>query len=146
MFRQFSNPEILLKRALAAVLTITLSGAYCLFCCQETNAARTKAEDCPLSKNSQASHCNFSKKKTAETSQSAAGIKVFECCRLKFNFFVAKLEKNEFPQKTPALANNFSFFPQSVKLARKTGFTGFFYRAPVFEKDDLHVRNCVFRI
>src|SRR5437868_14884508 len=145
MFRPVLQPKILLKNTLAALLVITLSGAYCLFCCQDTNAAN-KTEHCPLSKISKADHCNFSKQKAAETSNAAASINLFECCGLKFNFFVAKLEKNQFPQQTPVLANNFSNFLESVKLENKTGFTDFFYRAPAFENGARHIRNCVFRI
>ena len=143
MFRKILQPKILLKNTLAALLVITLSGAYCLFCCQDMNAAAAKAVHCPLSKTD---HCNFSKQNPAETSQAAASINLFECCGLKFNFFIAKLEKNRCPQPAPALANSFSIFLETVKLENNAGFTVFFYRAPVFEKRDLHVRNCVFRI
>jgi len=145
MFRKHLQPKTLLKNTLAALLAITLSGAYCLFCCQETSAA-TKAQHCPLSKTTEANHCNFSKKNSVETSNAAASINLFECCGLKFNFFIAKLEKTRFPQQTPALANNFFNFLQTVKSESNTGFTVFFYRAPTFEKRDLHVKNCVFRI
>ncbi|HVE56950.1 MAG TPA: hypothetical protein VNB22_08975 [Pyrinomonadaceae bacterium] len=137
-----------MKNTAAALLVLTLSGAYYLLCCQEMKAATAQAEHCPLSKSVRTEHCNFSKNKTSETpSQTAASINLFECCNLKFNFFVAKLEKNEFPQQTPsALANNFFNFLQSVKLENNAGFTGFSYRVPVFGSRDLHVRNCVFRI
>jgi hypothetical protein len=146
MFRKRLQPKNLWKNAVAALLVLTLSGAYCLFCCQEISAAVTKAEHCPLSKTVEANHCNFSKSKKSEASRAAASVNVFECCDLKFNFFIAKLEKNRFPAAAPVLANNFSLFLQSVKPERKTGFTDFSYRAPVFESRDLHIRNCVFRI
>jgi hypothetical protein len=143
MIRNLLQPKILLKNSLAAFLVITLSGAYCFFCCQEIKAA-TKTEHCPTSKITQTEHCNFSKK--ASEPLQAASINLFECCGLKFNFFVAKLEKNEKPEQTPALANNFFSFLESVKLARTANFADVSYRAPVFESRDLHVKNCVFRI
>jgi|SRR5215213_1541356 len=143
MIRNLLQPKILLKNSLAALLVITLSGAYCFFCCQEIKAA-TKAEHCPASKIKQTEHCNFSGRKS-EPLQTTS-INLFECCGLKFNFFVAKLEKNEKPEQAPALANNFFSFLESVKLARAANFAGFSYRAPVFESRDLHVKNCVFRI
>jgi hypothetical protein len=146
MFRKGLQPKTFLKNAVAAILVLTLSGAYCLFCCGEIKAAVTNADHCPLSKTVEAEHCNFSKSKKTGTSRAATSVNVFECCDLKFNFFIAKLEKNRFPEAAPVLANNFFLFLQSVKLEKKSGFTGFSYRAPVFENRDLCVRNCVFRI
>jgi len=147
MFRKHLHPKILLKNTAAALLVITLSGAYYLFCCQEMRAAVAKAEHCPLSKTVQTEHCNFSKNKTSETPpQTATSLNVFECCNLKFNFFVAKLEKNEFPQQSPVLVNNFFNFLQSVKFETNARVTDFSYRAPVFDSRDQRVRNCVFRI
>jgi len=146
MFRKYLQPKVLLKNTAAALLMITMSGAYYLFCCLEMQAA-AKAEHCPLSKAVQTEHCNFSKNKSSETPpQTATSINLFECCNLKFNFFLAKLEKNEFPQQTPVLAKNFSGFLQSIKLENKTAYTDFSYRAPIFDSRDLRVRNCVFRI
>jgi hypothetical protein len=149
MFRKYLQPKILLKNTAAALLVITLSGAYYLLCCQEMKAAVAKAEHCPLSKAVKSEHCNFSKNKSSETAtpQTATGINLFECCSLKFNFFVAKLEKNEFPQQTPtALAGNFFNFLQTVKLENNAGFTVSPYRPPVFDNRPERVRNCVFRI
>jgi hypothetical protein len=145
MFRNLLQPKTLFKNTLAALLVITLSGAYCLFCCQEIKAA-AKTEHCPLKRVSETEHCNFAKDKSAGLPETATSINLFECCGLKFNFFVAKLEKNQLPQQTPVLANNFSNFLESVKLENKTGFTDFFYHAPAFEKGARHIRNCVFRI
>ena len=144
MFRHLLQPKTILKNTLAALLMITLSGAYCLFCSQKINAAG-KTEHCPASKIVQAEHCNFSPRKS-EPPPPATAIRTFGCCGLKFNFFIAKLEKNEFPQQTPASANNFFNFQRPVKLRSRAGLTGFSYRAPVFESRDLHVKNCVFRI
>jgi hypothetical protein len=142
MFRQPLQPKTLLKKTLAALSVITLSGVYFLFCCQEMYASNKSAHQ-PAEKSE---HCHFSKSKKSETPRAAAGVNICEHCGLRFNFFVAKLEKNQFPQKTPALANNFFHFLKSVNPANKAGFTGFSYRAPVFENRDLHIKNCVFRI
>lgn len=146
MFRQILQPKTFSKNALAALLVIALSGAYCLFCCQQIYAAVSKAAHCPLSKTAQTEHCKFSKNKASETSKAATGINVCERCTLKFNSFVAKLEKNKFPQKASAPAKTFFNFLESVKPAKKSGFAGFSYRTPVRQTRDLHVRNCVFRI
>lgn len=146
MFRKHFQPKTLMKNTLAAFLLIAVSGAYCLLCCQEISAAFAKAEHCPLTKTVKSEHCNFSTKSAAETSETAAAVNFFECCGLKFNFIVAKLEKNEFPHQTPASANSFSDFLPVLKLENKSNFTNVFYRATVFEKRDLHIKNCVFRI
>ena len=138
MFGHSFRLKSLLKNSLAALLVITLSGAYCLFCCEEIIAATKSAHHSQI----QSEHCNFSK----NTSDAATSIKAFECCGLKFNFFVAKLEKNEFPEQAPALADNFFGFSESQKLRRGASPTEFSYRAPIFEKRDLHIKNCVFRI
>lgn len=145
MFRNSLQPKFILKNTLAALLMITLSGAYCLFCCQEILAAVGKAAHQTAGKAVQTEHCNFSKNESSGTSK-AANADAFECCGLKFNFFVAKLVKKEFPQKTPASANNFSVFPESAELETNAGCADFFYRAPIDDSRDLHVKNCVFRI
>ncbi len=146
MFRKYLQPKILFKNASAALLVLTLSGAYCFFCCQAMIAASAKADHCPPNKIIQTEHCNFSKNKSPETTQTAASVNAFECCGLKFSFFVAKLEKNEFPAQTPVLVNNFSGFLRSVKSENNTGLTDFSYRAPVSDHRDRRVKNCVFRI
>lgn len=147
MFRKSLQPKNLLKSALAVVFMLTLSGAYNLFCCQQMFAAEIKPEHCPLSKTVKSEHCQFSKNKPTETSSAVTSVNLFECCALKFNVFVATLEKNEFPQKTPVVVDNsFNFFPKSVRLESKTGLTDFSYRPRVLAGSDLHIRNCVFRI
>lgn len=145
MLRHSFQPKTLLKNTLAALLVITLSGAYCLFCCGEIIAAG-KAAHHPASAVSQTEHCHFSKTAASETSRTAESVNAFECCGLRFSFFVAKLEKNQLPHAATARANGFFSFPKSVKIAPATEFTDHSYRAPVFESRDLHIRNCVFRI
>ena len=144
MFRTYLQPKTLLKNSIAALLTITLSGAFYLFCCQAMKAAE-QDDHCPLTKTVQTEHCNFSTRGD-ETPKTAASINLFECCQLKFNFFVAKLERNELPHAAPARAISVFSFPESVKLAASAVLTDRAYRAPVFESRDLHIKNCVFRI
>ena len=149
MFPTSLDTKILLKNTAAALLVITLSGALYLLCCHEMKAAVAEGEHCPLSKAVKSEHCKFSKNKSSEAlpPQTAASLNLFECCNLKFNFFVAKLEKNEFPQAAPAaLANNFDNFWQTEKLENNAKFADFSYRAPIFDSRDRRVRNCVFRI
>lgn len=145
MFRRDLQPKSLLKNTLAALLTITLSGAYCLFCCQELIAA-AKQPHKPKAHASQSKNCHFSKTKSAESRKTTTAVNAFECCGMRFNFFVAKLEKKEFPQQTFVAATNFFSFLESVKPVRTAAFSAFRYRAPVLESRDLHVKNCVFRI
>lgn len=145
MFRKYFQPKTLLKNTFAALLMLALSGAYCLCCGYQTAAAAGKTEHCRFSKPPAAEHCNFSKQNSSEASKTAVSVNSFERCGLKLKFFVAKLEKKEFPQQTSALVNNFNFL-QPAKPERKTGFAGFFYRAPVSDRSDLHLRNRVFRI
>jgi len=147
MFRKSLQPKNLLKSALAVVFMLTLSGAYNLFCCQQMFAAEITPEHCPISKTVKSEHCQFSKNKQTETSSAVTSVNLFECCALKFNVFVATLEKNEFPQKSSVVVNNsINYFPRSVKLESKTSLTGFSFRSRVLAKSDLHIRNCVFRI
>jgi hypothetical protein len=146
MFRNGLQPQTLLKKTIAALLMITLSGAYCLLCSREIIAAG-KAAHHQVGQTGRTEHCKFSKNnKTSDASKAATAVKGFEFCPLRFSFFIAKLEKKEFPKQTPVLANNFSRFPESVKLETRAGFADFFYRAPVRESSDLHIKNCVFRI
>ena len=125
---------------------ITLSGVYCLLCSPAIKAADSPDKHCPFSKVKASEHCDFSKKKVSEPAPAATGRSSFACCGPRFNFFVAKLEKNELPQQTPVLASNFFTLPGSVKPVRSAGFTDFSYRSPIFESRHLHIKNCVFRI
>lgn len=146
MFRHPLKPKNLLKFQLAALLTITLSGVYYLVCCPEIYSAGSGAGHHAAGMTAGNGHCNFFKKKSSETSFAAAGLNASKSCALKFNFYVAKLEKKELPQNSPASAHNFFNFLGPVKLEYKTGFTGFSDRAPLFDKGALHIKNCVFRI
>jgi hypothetical protein len=142
MFRTFLHSKNLTAKMLSALLVMTLSGAYCLFCCQETNA-KTVAESCPLHKTN---HSNFAKNKSPEASETAASVNLFECCGLKFNFFVAKLEKTSFSNQSPAIGNNSFNFLKSVKSENKPDFTHFYYRPPISDSRFSRVKNCLFRI
>ena len=145
MFRRRLQPKNLLKTTLAALLLITLSGAYCLFCCQEIIAAAKQWHQ-PKAHASQSENCHFSKTKATETTKTSVGVSGFEGCSLKFNLFIAKLEKKEFPKQTFVAAINFFSFPEFLKPAQNRAFPALQYRAPVHESDDLNVKNCVFRI
>jgi len=145
MFRNLLQPKTLFKNTLAALLVITLSGAYCLFCCQEIKAA-AKTEHCPLKRVSETEHCNFAKDKSAGLPETATSINLFECCGLKFNFFVAKLEKNPRPEQAAVAVHDFADFRRRVKLEKTAVSKDFFYRPPVFFSRDLHVSNCIYRI
>lgn len=147
MFRHGLQPKNLLNTAFAAFLAIILSGAVNLLCCRQMIFARQAEEHCPLTKKVKQAHCDFSKEPATATSETAKSVRTFECCTLKFNFFVAKLEKNDYSPKTPAAeVRNFSIFLRAVKLENKTGLTVFSDRERVFAVRDLHVKNCVFRI
>jgi len=145
MFRRGLQPKTLLKNTLAALLTITLSGAYCLFCCQEIIAAAKQSHK-PKAHVSQSENCHFSKTKSAESTKTTTVVNAFECCSLRFSFFVAKLEKKKFPQQIFVPVTDFFSFPESVKSLRTADSAAFRYRAPTLESRDLHIKNCVFRI
>lgn len=143
MFEPASKSKNLTAKLLAAFLAITLSGAYSLFCCQAMEA-KPQTEFCPLSR---PNHCKSSKNKASEAaSHKVTGLTSFECCGLKLNFFVAKLEKNDFSQPAPAALNNFFNFLQSVKFENDQISTNSFYRAPVVDHREQRLKNCVFRI
>ena len=143
MARSFLQLQKLLPNMLAAFLAITLSGAYCLFCCQETSAAAAKAEFCPLAKTN---HCNSSKSKTPVISQTETNLSPFECCGLKFNIFAATLEKQQFSSEIPAAAINFSGFRQTIKFENNRKWPVLYEQKNVFRSGKLQVKNCVFRI
>ena len=139
------QPKNLLRMTLAALLTVTLSGAYCLFCCQEIIAAVKSAHQ-TVSHAKGSENCHFSKKKAADDSKPSVRLSGLEGCSPRFTFFIAKLEKKEFPQQALVAANNFSAFLETVNSGKKATFTGFQYRAPILERRDLCIKNCVFRI
>lgn len=146
MFRKTLQPKNLVKITLAALLAVTLSGAYNLFCCQQIVLAQGAPEHCPLSQTVKSKHCNFSKDIAAQSAQAAKGAKAFECCALKFNFFIGKLEKTEFSKKAPAALSRPTNPTLVVKATNSAALNDFSYRPRIAEKRDLHVKNCIFRI
>ena len=140
MFRHLLKPNSLL----AAVLLLTLSGACCLFCYEEMFASALSADEhCPMIKTE---HCNFTKGEVAEKEVAVTADSVFECCGLKFNFVVGKLELSSFSDQPVAIA---TAMPPGVLFSEQYArdhFETVSYRPPLFERPDIHVKNCVFRI
>jgi hypothetical protein len=138
--------KTLTAKSLAAALCLSISGAYCLFCCQAMSGAQTVPDSCPLAKTS---HCNSSKNKEAKSGAPAAkGVDGFECCALKFNFFVATLEEAKQPQSADAAVST----PNSLVLSRLKTYAARrelparIYRPPDFDGRGQRLKNCLLRI
>lgn len=142
MFRSFLRPKKMVAKTLSVVLVFALSSMVCFCCFQMANFAE-EAEFCPLSKTS---HCKFAKKESSETVWEKLNSNFTECCDLKLNVFIATLDKKDFPQPKLSPVGNLTLFLPTAKLQTQGKTTGFFYRPPLLEKDNLNIENCVFRI
>ena len=140
-----AQSKTLTAKTLAAFLCLAVSGAYCLLCCQALSA-QSPDDSCPLTKTN---HCNSSENKPVKTDAPAAkGVNAFECCGLKFNFFVAKLEKNDRSKQNaaPVAASDFSVMTGFKAFEKSLELSAFQYRPPNFDLRSSRVRNGVFRI
>jgi hypothetical protein len=146
MFGLAAQLKTLTAKSLAAALCLSISGAFCLFCCQSMSA-QTAPDSCPLAKTS---HCNSSKNKAAKSGAPAAkGVDAYECCALKFNFFVAKLEKNKRQQQSADAAvapPNALVLSRLKTYAARRELPARIYRPPDFDGRGQRLKNCLLRI
>ncbi len=133
-----------IKRMMASLLAVWLSGAVFLFCCEMPKAKASETESCPLKK---ASHCD--KKSTGETVSQFASFgtenHTIDCCRFPSQVFdkARKLETNQQPASVSAIvevpSSKFAFF----KTESQSPIS---YQTVISNRGSTFLRNCVFRI
>lgn len=142
MFRKFFQQKKFAAKTLSAILAVALSSMMC-FCCFQMASEAKETEFCPLSKTS---HCKFAKTGSSETTREKLSPNYAECCDLKLNVFIATLDKKDFPNPKLLLVGNLTSFLPTAKLQIQSKTEGLFYRPPPLAKDNLSIKNCVFRI
>jgi hypothetical protein len=132
-----------IKRVVASLLAVWLSGAVFLFCCEMPKAKASEVESCPLKK---ASHCD--KIATGETVSPVASLAAenhtIDCCRFPSQVFdkARKLETNQQPAETPAIVKVQS--PEFVRFKTKSQSPNF-YHSVIRNRGSTFLYNCVFR-
>ena len=133
-----------IKRVIASLLTVWLSGVVFLLCCETSEAKTSETESCPLSKTS---HCN--KNPTEETVSQLASLQMenqtIECCRFPSQVFdkARKLETNQQPAEVSLI-----FKPPTPKFffVERKFSSPKVYRSLILNLGSAHLKNCVFRI
>ncbi len=131
------------KKIVAASLIFWMSGILFLFCC-ETTKVEAQAESCPLAK---AHHC--SKQISSGGVSPFASVQLeqqaFDCCRFLPQIFdkarrIEKIQKVELATASATiLLPKFSVATRQFP-ARKT------FRPVIINRENTHLKNCVFRI
>lgn len=131
----------------SAFLCLNLSGSFCLAYCQ-VKTIETEREHCPLAKTND-DHCSRAKSGTqinAPSFENSIGESAVDCCLPALNFFVGKLEKNQFPVHT-AIAKSEDFsFAQHESFEKIEYASNFSYQKPLLDHRAARLKNCVFRI
>jgi len=132
------NPQ----KFVSSLLIVWLSGFVLLFCCGMMEV-QAKTEFCPLAKAK--SHCDKSKTDDSATSLNLSENETFDCC----GFLPAVFDKARKIEKDPQTANiadkvkverlRFSPVANSFEIAG-------IYRSPIYDREKIFIRNCVFRI
>ncbi len=135
------NPQ----RLISSLLVVWLSGFVFLFCCGAVEV-QAKTEFCPLAKAK--SHCDKSEK--SETGDSAISLNQtdnenYDCCGFLPAIF-DKARKIESNLQTASIADKVKI--ESLRFSPVVN--GFeiagIYHAPIYNREKIFIRNCVFRI
>lgn len=146
MIRRIIQSRILII-FISAFLCLNLSGSFCLAYCQ-IKVAKSETEHCPLAKLDKE---NCPKTKSVNSSDltsfenSISGNEI-DCCLPAINFFVATLEKNQFPTQTTVAAINDFSLAKPVAFEKVQYTPKFSYQKPLFDYRTARLKNCVFRI
>lgn len=127
----------------SAFLCLNLSGASCLAYCQITET-KAEVEHCPLAKFDK--NCPNGKSENANDSYNVTNGTAADCCSLAINFFVAKLEKNEFSVQLAAAVDSTVSRQKRISVEIIKPSPEFFYRPPSLDFQNARLKNCVFRI
>jgi len=132
------------KRIVAASLVFWMSGILFLFCCDSLKVQATEAESCPLAK---INHC--SKQTASENDSQSASVqpehRALDCCRflpLVFNNSV-KVEKT---QKIGMAVAGVKVSQPAFSIINRVFPAQRTFHSVVINRENTHLKNCVFRI
>lgn len=129
-----------IKRTVAGLLAVWLSGVMFLFCCEATRAKMSEAESCPLAKKN---HCH--KQSNGEAFSIEAENQMLDCCRFPSQVFdkVRKIEANYQAAKT---VDKIIIAPPKYTFAASDFVSAKVYQSVVQNRGSTYLKNCVFRI
>ncbi len=133
------------KKIIAASLVFWMSGVLFLFCCDSTKVQAAEAESYPLAKTK---HC--SKQSKAETISSGSILiepeqQMLDCCRFIPPIF-DKTIKIEKIQKVEAALSTVKVLQPKFSIAKQEFSAPKNFRSIVLNRENTHLKNCVFRI
>ena len=134
------------KKIIAASLVFWMSGVLFLFCCDSMKAqAAETAESCPLAKTE---HC--SKQSKAETASADFVViepqpQTLDCCRFIPPIF-DKTVKTEKIQKVEAALSTVKILQPKFSVVKSAFPAAKNFRSVVLNRENTHLKNCVFRI
>ncbi len=133
-----------IKRIISGSLIIWLSGIVFLFCCEMPKVQASNVESCPLAKTQ---HC--SKQSNVETISVFALLQTnqqsYDCCHFLSRVFdkarkIEKIQKAETAQTTVKVFQPvFSAITHSFSAPKS-------FHSVVINRENTHLKNCVFRI
>jgi hypothetical protein len=142
MKAKLSQPNI--KQIISGSLIIWLSGIVFLFCCEMPKAQASNAESCPLAKKN---HC--SKQSDVETISGFASFQperqTIDCCRFLPLVF-DKARKIEKIQKAETAQTVVKVFQPAFSTANHSFPAPRNIHSVVINRENTHLKNCVFRI
>jgi len=133
------------KKIIAASLVFWMSGVLFLFCCDSMKAqAAETAESCPLVKTQ---HC--SKQSKGETAFDSTSIEAqpqtHDCCRFIPPIF-GKTVKTEKILKVEAALSTVKILQPKFAVVKSEFPAVKNFRSVVLNRENTHLKNCVFRI
>ncbi len=133
-----------IKQMVSGSLIIWLSGIVFLFCCEMPKAQASGVENCPLAKTN---HC--SKQSDVETISGFASLQpekqTIDCCRFLPLVF-DKARKIEKIQKTETAQTIVKVFQPVFSAANHSFPAPKNFHSVFINRENTHLKNCVFRI
>jgi hypothetical protein len=133
-----------IKQTVAGSLIIWLSGIVFLFCCEMPKAQASNVESCPLAKTN---HC--SKQSDVKTVSGFASLQTnqqsFDCCKFLPLVF-DKARKIEKIQKAETAQTFIKVFQPLFSAVNRQFHAPQNFHSVVINQENIHLKNCVFRI
>lgn len=132
-----------IKKLTSGLMAVWLSGFVFLFCCGTMPFQAAETDFCPLAK--AGGHCNKSKESNDSPKFSGDSTASFNCCEFLPKVFdrfrnVEKAQKAVQPADKPLVER-----PRFIAVETNFKQVQIFHQ-PIFPKENIHIKNCVFRI
>ena len=133
-----------IKQTVAGSLIIWLSGIVFLLCCEMPKTQASNVESCPLAKTQ---HC--SKTSSVRVNSDFALLQTnqpaFNCCNF-LSLVFDKARKIEKTQKIVTAQTNVKVFQPIFSIVNRQFSEPKNFHSFVINRENIHIKNCVFRI